>query len=182
MRGRVVGDADRTVLLVHGWESRGAHLLEFLLQLRRAGFRVVTFDAPAHGDSEGEQTHVGEIGQALLMLPPIVGRIDAVITHSAGSPAALYAISRGLRVDASVHIAGPFSFERVLQRHAALCGLDADGFGIFRALMHQDLGFDPDLLEEEAVSRHLTHPGLLIHDKDDKEVPFDESLRLHGKW
>ncbi|MGH8809515.1 MAG: alpha/beta hydrolase family protein, partial [Noviherbaspirillum sp.] len=47
---------------------------------------------------------------------------------------------------------------------------------------HQDLGFDPDLLEEEAVSRHLTHPGLLIHDKDDKEVPFDESLRLHGKW
>jgi pimeloyl-ACP methyl ester carboxylesterase len=179
MRGRIVGDGDKTVLLVHGWESRAAHLLGFLLDLRHAGFRVAAFDAPAHGDSEGEKGHVGEMGRAVLEAQTVLGRIDAVVAHSAGSPAALYAMSQGLKVAASVHISGPASFERVLQRFGAACGLDAEGVERFRALVHEELGFHPDLLEAEALTKHLSHPALLIHDEDDKEVPFEESSRLH---
>lgn len=182
VRGATVGKSGRTVLLVHGWESCAAHLHAFLPHLLHAGFRVAMLDAPAHGASEGEETNVAEIGDALLMASEQIGAVDAVIAHSVGSPAALYAISRGLQVGASVHIAGPSSLERVLQRHAAMCGLNEEGFLAFRALVHGKFGADPQLLEMEAMIGHLNHPGLLIHDRTDKEVPFDESSRLHAAW
>jgi hypothetical protein len=39
------------VLLVHGWEGRGAQLGPLVEPLTAAGFRVFVFDAPGHGDS-----------------------------------------------------------------------------------------------------------------------------------
>src|SRR5688572_16391660 len=39
-----------TILLVHGWEGRGAQLAAFIEPLVAKGFRVVTFDAPGHGE------------------------------------------------------------------------------------------------------------------------------------
>ena len=48
------GTGDKIVLLVHGWESRGTALRMFVNPLLKSGFKIVTFDAPAHGDSEGE--------------------------------------------------------------------------------------------------------------------------------
>lgn len=182
LRGHVIGEGPKTVLLVHGWESRGAHMFGFLPALREAGFRVIAFDGPAHGDSEGSKGDVAELGKAVLAAREAVGPIDAVIAHSAGSPAALYAMTHGLHVGASVHIAGPASFERVLQRFAAACGLNAEGFASFRNIVHEALGVDPALLEEDAIVRNLRHPALFIHDEADKEVPFDESRRLHARW
>src|SRR5205814_10403776 len=41
------------VLLVHGWEGRGAQLGAFVDPLLARGFSVVTFDASAHGASPG---------------------------------------------------------------------------------------------------------------------------------
>jgi len=182
LRGHVIGDGPKTVLLVHGWESRAAHMLGFLPGLREAGFRVVAFDGPAHGDSEGSKGDVAELGKAVLAAREAVGSIDAVIAHSAGSPAALYAMTHGLHVNASVHIAGPASFDRVLQRFAAACGLDEEGFARFRKIVHEALSVDPAVLEEDAIVRDLMHPALFIHDEGDKEVPFDESRRLHARW
>jgi len=37
--------------MVHGWNGRGAQLGAFAPELVRVGFRVVTFDTPAHGRS-----------------------------------------------------------------------------------------------------------------------------------
>lgn len=182
IRGQVIGEGPKTVLLVHGWESRGAHMLGFLPGLREAGFRVVAFDGPAHGDSEGDKGDVAELGKAVLAAREAIGTIDAVIAHSAGSPAALYAMTHGLRVAASVHIAGPASFEGVLRRFARACGLDDEGFVRFRKIVHEALGVDPAGLEEDAIVRGLAHPALFIHDEGDKEVPFDESRRLQARW
>ena len=182
LRGFVAGDGSKTVLLVHGWESRAAHMLGFLPELLRAGFRVAAFDGPAHGASEGEKGHVAEMGRVVLAAREAFGTVDAIIAHSAGSPASLYAMTHGLNVEASVHIAGPASFERVLQRFAAACGLHGAELIRFRGLVHEALGIDPQLLEEEEIVRGLTHAALLIHDEGDKEVPFEESRRLHARW
>src|SRR5215468_10098929 len=35
-----------TVLLVHGWEGRGAQLGSFITKLTAAGYKVATFDGP----------------------------------------------------------------------------------------------------------------------------------------
>src|ERR687889_951115 len=48
--------AGPTVLLVHGWEGRGAQLGAFVDPLVAAGFRVVALDNPAHGESNGSRS------------------------------------------------------------------------------------------------------------------------------
>lgn len=44
------------VLLVHGWSSHAAYMTGFVDPLVEQGFRVVAFDAPAHGRTPGDRT------------------------------------------------------------------------------------------------------------------------------
>ena len=57
--------AGPTVLLVHGWNGRGAQLGAFAPALVKSGYRVVTFDTPAHGRSPGRATNLPEISEAI---------------------------------------------------------------------------------------------------------------------
>ncbi|MBV7335161.1 alpha/beta hydrolase [Chloroflexi bacterium TSY] len=57
-----------TVLLLHGWAGRGSQLGAFVQPLVDAGYRVVTFDGPAHADSPGKQTNLLEFAQIIVDL------------------------------------------------------------------------------------------------------------------
>ena len=63
--GRGPSRPGSTVLMVHGWNGRGAQLGAFAPELVHAGFRVVTFDTPAHGRSPGRATNLPEISEAI---------------------------------------------------------------------------------------------------------------------
>jgi hypothetical protein len=50
--------AKKTILLAHGWESRGTALRMYVPDLIKNGFKIVAFDALAHGDSTGKQNNL----------------------------------------------------------------------------------------------------------------------------
>ncbi|MBK8857246.1 MAG: alpha/beta fold hydrolase [Opitutaceae bacterium] len=81
-------DARPLVLLVHGWEGRGSQLGAFAAPLVSAGFKVVAFDAPAHGDSPGEETNIRLLTEALQTAVRLYGPLHAVIGHSWGAAGA----------------------------------------------------------------------------------------------
>lgn len=170
------------VLMVHGWESRASHWAAWIPLLLAAGFDVVAFDSPAHGDSEGETVDVKGVGQAALDVAQALGPIDAVIGHSMGSAATLYALAEGLRVKGSVHLAGPSSLERVTRYFAWQAGLHKSAWPRFQQLVVQGLGQPLVSLELPQQQHGLQHPGLIWHDRQDAEVPFAESLALSQAW
>lgn len=45
-----------TILLVHGWGGYGLQLGAFVHPLLKAGYQVLAFDAPAHGNTVGVQS------------------------------------------------------------------------------------------------------------------------------
>src|SRR5262245_33403196 len=51
------------VYLVHGWGSRGGRLSAYVQPLVDAGFRVVAFDALAHGDSGGRMSSMPQMAR-----------------------------------------------------------------------------------------------------------------------
>jgi hypothetical protein len=65
------------VLLVHGWEGRGSQLAAFVEPLTMAGFRVVTFDAPAHGDSPGARSSFFHFAHAIACAAERFGPFEA---------------------------------------------------------------------------------------------------------
>ncbi len=78
-----------TVLVAHGWTSESSFMTVFAEPIRRAGFRVVMFDQPAHGKSDGEHASLIDCAQALLEVGEALGPIKYVVAHSMGCLAAL---------------------------------------------------------------------------------------------
>ena len=79
------------VMLVHGWGSNATHLARLVQPLRSAGFRVIAFDAPAHGRSTGRSTDMVAYAQAVALVAREAGPLHAVIGHSFGAAMAMYA-------------------------------------------------------------------------------------------
>lgn len=170
------------VLLVHGLHSRASHLGSFVAPLCRAGFEVWGFDAPAHGESGDAPFSVVHYGKALLQIEAAFGPFEGVIAHSVGSPASLYAFHHGMRVRSSVHIAGPASLDRVVRRTAAACGLnDADTLRLV-AMIEAQVESPVAAMELDVIASGLGHPGLLVHDPADREIPYEESRLLLQAW
>ena len=49
---------DQTVLIAHGYGSYAYKFEHYIAPLLKMGYRVLAFDAPAHGQSEGKHIHV----------------------------------------------------------------------------------------------------------------------------
>lgn len=171
----------RRVLLVHGWESRASHWGAFIPELLAAGFQVCAFDAPAHGESAGEQSDVIDFGRAAARVAAHFAPLHAVIGHSIGSGAALYAFAKGVQVKASVHISGPSSLARMLG-NLERSALPAELRQAFRDRFEAYLGQPATAMDLDQLQAGLRHPALLMHDSEDAEVPYSEATALQQAW
>ncbi len=170
------------VLLMHGWESRASHLAAFVQPLLGKGYQVIALDAPAHGESSGDSTDVMDFGRALVKVAAHFGPLTAVIAHSMGSAASLYAFSQGVEVKASVHLAGPASLTRLLHGTANQAGLDAQEIIRLEAMMVERLASPLSAMDLGSLSAGMKHPALILHDPEDREIPFSESKALSQAW
>lgn len=170
------------VVLVHGWNSRGAHLLGFAGPLVEAGFSVTLFDLPGHGDSSGHAASVVHAGRALRAVMAAAGPVHAVIGHSMGSAAALLAFAHGLQVRRSVHLAGPSSLTPMVKGLAAAHGLGPADAAAFAGWVEGFIGTRIAHVDLDRLQHGLRHAGLIVHDAEDRTVPFAASEALHAAW
>lgn len=170
------------VVLVHGWNSRGAHLLAHAQALVHASFSVTLFDLPGHGDSGGHAASVVHAGRALRAVMTDIGEVHAVVGHSMGSAAALLAFAHGLRVRRSVHLAGPSSLTPMVKGLARTHGLGPADAAALAGWVEGFIGTRLAYVDLERLKHGLRHPGLIFHDPDDRTVPFSASAALHQAW
>jgi pimeloyl-ACP methyl ester carboxylesterase len=170
------------VVLVHGWNSRGAHLLGFAQPLVDVGFSVTLFDLPGHGDSGGHAASVVHAGRALRAVMAAIGEVHAVVGHSMGSAAALLAFAHGLQVKRSVHLAGPSSLTPMVKGLASAQGLGPADAAAFAGWVEGFIGTRIANVDLERLQPGLRHPGLIVHDAEDRTVPFAASQALHAAW
>lgn len=170
------------VLFAHGWSSHGARILPWVGPLRAAGYAVVAFDQAGHGRSDGSQTNLQEFTHRLLEVGRRHGPAAAVIGHSLGGAAAGLALARGLQADCAVLIApaaDPIDAGRRFARQTGLSEhLRHRMFAMFEA--HLELRF-ADLLAENNAP-HVNRPALIVHDLEDREVPWSEGERWACHW
>jgi len=172
-----------SVLLVHGWEGRGSQLGAFVEPLVAVGLSVVAFDAPAHGDSAGRRLYLTDHADAITDVAATVGPLHATIAHSFGAAATLLAHSRG-GVDASCNImvAPNVLIDDAVARFAKLVALDEEERdGLEHALtVHSGIG--PRSLGLDQLVGERDAGLLVLHDRDDREVPLVHGERLAAVW
>jgi pimeloyl-ACP methyl ester carboxylesterase len=171
-----------TVLLVHGWNGSASQMSPFVAPLVDAGFYVVAFDHPAHGLSSGKRVSIVDMAAAIRAVGKKVGPIAGVIAHSLGAPATALAMNEGLSVKRAVFIAPPIEPSRYFLRLAAQLGLSKTRTaGATRALANR-VGRTFESLDLRSLAAQMTAKLLVMHDRDDAEVPWAEGAAIAAGW
>lgn len=175
--------AGPTVLMVHGWNGRGAQLGAFAPALVKAGYRVVTFDTPAHGRSPGRATNMPEISEAIQEVARACGPVHAVIGHSFGVACTLLAVQQGLNVNRIVAISPPHNVRGLTQKFFTALDIGTPVQEIFNRKFEEKFGADLwERFSTEVLARQLSVPGLIVHDQDDRDVPLAEGEAVAQSW
>jgi pimeloyl-ACP methyl ester carboxylesterase len=169
------------VLLVHGWEGWAAQLAAFVPPLVEQGFSVVAFDAPAHGSSPGARASLRSFALAAESVARRVGNLQGLIGHSLGGLAAMLALRGGLRAESAVIIAPPSPGSH-FSGFARLLGLDHSERARIQARIEAEVGLPFSAVEGSVLAADLQTPGLVIHDRRDKEAPWQYGARIAAAW
>ncbi|MFZ3231712.1 MAG: alpha/beta hydrolase [Pseudobdellovibrio sp.] len=183
-KGRVFGDSqssdDKIIWFVHGWESRSSRFEVFIEASITAGYQVIAWDGPAHGDSGGKRTNILEFANFLCQdalafsdLP-----IHTLVGHSFGAGACAYACLHGFRVKNLVLISAPSSVRNVFERFWQTIQLGDKAKKEFIKQVERDANITVDEISLVHFISKLSQNIVLIHDHDDKEIPIAEAEEL----
>jgi pimeloyl-ACP methyl ester carboxylesterase len=176
------GERGPGVLLVHGWGSRGARFVDLGGALLASGFRVVTFDAPGHGASSGRLSSGLEFARAALAVATAIGPVSAVVGHSLGGFAAALAIESGLAARRAVFIAPSANPNSYSAQFASVLGVQDPVMTSMQERLERRLGFRWNEMDVPRFAPAMRIPLLVIHDRDDREVRWDDGAAIAAAW
>lgn len=174
--------AGPVVILAHGWGGVGGQLRAFVPPLVERGFSVVAFDAPGHGRSDGRRSSLVDIAHALRTVADAAGRVHAVIAHSLGGAATALALRDGLKARRAVLVAAPADPEDWTREFGRRLAIPAAVMERMRSRVEVRLGVRWSDLQVLTLARCLDTPLLLVHDRDDAEVPWADGAALAAAW
>ncbi|MCW1968377.1 MAG: alpha/beta hydrolase [Anaerolineae bacterium] len=175
------GDAAQpAIVIAHGWELQAGYMTHFVAPLRAAGFRVVAFDAPANGQSGGHELNLPDYVRAYACVCADAGHVVGLLGHSFGGLAALWlcATQPLASVRRVVSVASAAGANLLTRNYIRLNGLsEAEGQDFIDAFK-LCFGAAPDDYTMERYGPRIRVPTLIVHDRRDTMVGFDESDRI----
>ena len=170
------------VLLVHGWEGTAYNYTDMCKALLDNGFKVILFDAPAHGLSTGKQTNIIEISHVITQLANKEKNLSAIIGHSFGAVAIGHAIKSGLVVKRFISISAPTNIEYVVDRFCHFIKASSNTKKSIITKIESFIKDDYLSLSLTEVAQELSMPGMIIHDQSDSMIPVGHAKSLAKAW
>jgi pimeloyl-ACP methyl ester carboxylesterase len=175
------GDGPR-VFLIHGWGGHAGQLAELASAFRERGFQPVLIDLPAHGASSGRTTNAHEASRAICAIASHLGQPDVVVAHSFGALATRLALDRGLQTSKLVFVAPLPSLRWAATDFARQARIRPQKMLQIAGNFAAKLGLDLDLVDLSSGVHPGRPPLLVIHDQEDRRIPFAESERIVAAW
>lgn len=176
---------NRSVLLLHGWESHSGRWRKYVPELLEAGYTVMAFDAPAHGRSGGNVINLPLFSRVLSAFVAQKGVPYALVGHSLGGAAVIMGMAAfgAPRVQKAVVMASFAESSRVLRDFGALLGLNEQVLGAVGNQILRQGGIPIEAYSVEGKAASLTDVrGLVIHDRDDDVAPLAEGMAIAKAW
>jgi pimeloyl-ACP methyl ester carboxylesterase len=171
------------VLLAHGWGGNAAQMRAFAFPLLQAGYRVIAYDQPAHGVSEGKLTGLPDFADVLGAVAGYHGGIEAVIAHSLGGAAAALSLSWGrVAFNKIVLISPPSDLIGYSRRFARWYWMPEAVREAMQNAIEERYGVRWEDLEVRRVAPRLGARALVIHDRDDRMMPWTHGAKVAESW
>jgi pimeloyl-ACP methyl ester carboxylesterase len=170
------------VLLAHGWGGHAAQMRAFVFPLLSAGYRVIAFDQPAHGVSEGKLSGLPDFADVLAEVAGHHGEVEAIIGHSMGAAGATLALARGLRVARMVLIGSSLDVVSYARKFAQWYWLSERVRDAMQEAVEERFGVRWSELDPVKLVPGLAAPALVIHDREDRIVPWKHGATLARLW
>ncbi|MFK7032019.1 alpha/beta fold hydrolase [Flavobacterium oreochromis] len=166
------GDGTKKVLLVHGWSGRGTQLFKIADELLKLGYSTISYDAPGHGRSKSSPTLITEFIACNFELEKQFGPFEYAIGHSLGGMSLLNSVKRGLQVKKIVTIGAADRIIDVLYSFIKQLHLRPEIAELMKEKFEANFGESIDNYDAANAAKDVKIPTLVIHDKDDHEVPL----------
>ena len=171
------------VLLAHGWGGNAAQMRAFVFPLLSAGFRVIAYDQPAHGVSEGRLTGLPDFADVLAEVAWHHGGVQAVVGHSLGGTAAALAHALDkVALRRIVLVSPPSDLVGYSRRFARWHWIPEPVRDSMQAAIEERYGLRWSELELPRLAARLKAKALVIHDRADRVVPWKQGEQFARHW
>lgn len=164
------------VLLLHGWDSHSFRWKDMVKHLQTKGYDITAFDAPAHGYSEGNLLNVPIYNEVLnIMLDKYDPEI--LIGHSMGGMTAVFNqhLKKNPNIRKMVLLGAPSDLKRIMDGIQKILSLSNKFMKATEDYFKDRYGYRFTEFSTKDFAANLELPVLIIHDKYDKIVPFNEA-------
>ena len=175
------------VVVMHGWGGNAALMLPLARPLHEAGYATLFVDARCHGASDDETfaslpRFAEDVEHAFAWLATRTG-VDpqriALLGHSVGAGAVLFAASRTPQVAAVVSVAAFSHPAAMMRRWLAAKRIPEKPIGRYILdYVQKTIGYRFDDIAPVATISRIRRPVLLVHGADDEIVPIDEAQQI----
>jgi pimeloyl-ACP methyl ester carboxylesterase len=174
---------NKTVLLAHGWESNSSRWDYLLHHLKAEDYNIIALDAPAHGQSDGKQfnalLYAEFINQVAQKFKP-----EVYIGHSVGGMAGVFCLNKHKLPFAEklILLGAPAHFTGVFSRYKSMMGYNSRiSKGLDKIVMER-FGHSTDYFSAANFSSKFTLKGLIVHDKKDRIIPYEDALLFANRF
>jgi pimeloyl-ACP methyl ester carboxylesterase len=172
--------AERTVLILHGFESSVVNFDRYIRPLLKKGYKVLAFDAPAHGRSGGKQINAPLYKKTIQAIHKQFGPVHSFMAHSFGALCVSLALEEISHTpDYKLALIAPATeTTTAISTFFHFLKLDDSLREEFDKVIIRKGGVSPSWYSIRRAMKHIQAKVLWVHDEDDEITPLSDALKI----
>jgi len=173
----------KTVLLAHGWESNTARWEYILEDLKAQDYNIVALDAPAHGRSGSKQFNAVLYSEFINVVAQKF-KPDVLIGHSVGGMASVFCMHKYQIpfINKMILLGAPAHFTGVFDRYKSMMGFNKRISNGLDSIVLERFEQPVSYFSAANFAESITAKGLIIHDKNDRIIPYQDAQLIASRY
>lgn len=184
VQGYQWGHGPKKILFLHGWQSHTYRWKAYVEALPKNQYTIYSIDAPGHGLSSGNFLSVPLYSSLIADFIRKHDDVHTVVGHSLGGFSLLYTLYLEplLPIDRVILLAPPGEANEFISAFQRTLGVSDRTVNLVVRHFAQQYQVTPDFFSARRFVEKIRVKGLIIHDEEDTEAPYQHSLPLAQAW
>lgn len=170
---------DKTVLIVHGFDSYSYRFEAYIPLLHTAGYNVLAFDAPAHGISDGKYINAPLYKKMLSEINTRYGSLYGIMAHSFGGLAAALLVEELHDEKLKLVLIAPATETiTAINGFFKQLGLLQSFKPAFTKFIEDYAGKPMSWFSTTRAVQNIKGPVLWLHDEEDRICPYADTATI----